>query len=185
MGDRIADRSPMAWQGTLAQMKAHGTRLAQTASCECRGNWVEIDVDKLLAEHGPDWSAWDRRPPCARCGKPGHYMASPGTGSPFRPLRTGYRHDAERQAFLRTFGFSRRDIVRLRALAEMTSRRARPRPLNDLDAPYVVSACMPGQEHRHAGKVLGHWAGRTLLYTEMNEAERHVWDMRPKGPRPV
>ena len=32
MGDRHEPRSPLAWQGTLGEMEAHGTLLAQTCN---------------------------------------------------------------------------------------------------------------------------------------------------------
>lgn len=185
MGDRTADRQPMAWQNTLGEMKAHGTLLAQTSSCRCDGRWVELEVDALLAEHGPDWKAWDRSPPCVSCGKPGHYMASPGPGTPFRPLRTGLRHDAERQAFLRGFGFTSRDLARIKAMAECVTHSYVPAGLSDLDVPYRVGACMPEDRRHSSGDVLGEWAGRTLLYWKLEGVAYDRWRARPKGPRGV
>lgn len=187
MGDRTADRQPMAWQGTLAQMKAQGTRLAQTSSCTCPGRWVDLDVDDLAAKWGGAWSAWDKRPACAECGRPGHYMASPGASTPYRPLRTSYWSDEEHRAFLLGFGFSRRDIVRIKAVAEATTAHYSPAALNDLDVPFRVGACWPGEERHSSGRRLGEWAGRTLLYWEMSEgtAERQRWAGRRRGPRPV
>lgn len=175
----------MAWQGTLAQMKAHGTRLAQTSSCDCRGRWVELVVDQLIAQHGPDWAPWDRRPPCVSCGRPGHYMGSPADSTPYRPLRTGLGHDVERREFLRSFRFTHRDIVRIKAMAEATTSNSMPAALNDLDAPYRVGAVMPQDRRHSSGEDLGEWAGRTLLYWEMRGVEYDRWRRRPKGPRGV
>lgn len=185
MGDRTADRRPLAWQSALAEMKAHGTRLAQTAGCACQDNWVDLDLDTLIAQHGPDWMPWDGRPPCVSCGRPGHYMASPGPATPYRPLRTGAHQDAKRQAFLKGFGFTRRDIVRIKALAEATTGNHIPMALNDLDVPYRVGAIMPQDRRHSSGQDLGEWAGRALLYWRMEGAERDVWARRRKGPRSV
>ena len=185
MGDRTAPRSPMAWQRTLGEMKTHGTRLAQTASCKCTDRWIELDLDQLIAKRGADWLGWDRRPPCKACGVPGHYMASPGPSTPYRPLRTGYRHDADRRAFLLGFGFTKRDIVRIRAMAEATTINYTPAALNDLDVPFRIGAAWPGTERHSSGQVLGEWAGRTLLYWEMAGSERDRWASRRRGPRPV
>lgn len=185
MGNRTADRRPMAWQGTLAQMKSHGTLLARTTSCSCPERWVALDLDALIAAHGADYVLWDRRPRCAACGKAGHYMGSPGPSTPFRPLRTSVSQDADRREFLKGFGFSRRDIVRIKALAEATTSNSIPAALNDLDVPYRVGAVMPPDRRHSSGEELGEWAGRTLLYWPMNGAERERWARRPRGPRKV
>jgi hypothetical protein len=185
MGTRTEDRRPLAWQASLREMKAYGTLLAQTASCACPGRWVELDLDQLLAKHGGDYRLWDRRPACSSCGRPGHYMASPGESTPYRPLLSGPRHDAERKAFLLGFGFTRRDVARIKAMAEKVTTNHCPAALNDLDVPYRVGACWPGDERHHSGRVLGEWAGRTLLYWEMAGVERDHWARRRRGPRPV
>lgn len=175
----------MAWQGSLGQMKAYGTRLAQSASCGCPGRWVDLDVSAMIATHGAEWVAWDKRPPCRVCGKPGHYMASPDRSTPYRPLRTGFAHDAERKAFLLGFGFTRRDLVRIKAMAEETTPNFAPAALNDLDVPFRIGACWPGGERYSSGEILGDWAGRTLLYWRMVGREREVWAARRPGPRKV
>ena len=185
MGDRRADRHPLAWQGTLAQMKAHGTLVAQTSDCGCVGSWRALDVDELLAAHGPAYMLWDRRPACVRCGKPGHYMASPAEGTPMRPLQTSLHNKVLHREFLRSFGFTRRDVLRIKAMAEATSASAIPRALNDLDVPFRVGAVMPEDVRHSSGQVLGEWSGRTLLWWAMHDAERAVWARRPKGPRRV
>jgi hypothetical protein len=118
MGDRHPPKTPLAWQGTLAQMKAHGTSVAQTSSCGCVGSWRELDLDHLISKYGPNWMLWDQAPRCARCGKRGHYMASPGLSTAYRPLKSGYDQARDRKAFLASFGFSRRDIVRIKAMAD-------------------------------------------------------------------
>lgn len=185
MGDRTAARTPMAWQGTLGQMKAHGTRIARTAPCKCPGRWVDLDVDALIAEHGPEWLLWDRKPACAQCGRQGQYMASPGPSTPYRPLKTGPAGDLAHALFLRSFGFSKRDVVRIKAMAETVTRNYTPAALNDLDVPYRVGACVDGEERRHSGEVLGVWAGRKLLYWKMMGAELDRWQARRPGPRKV
>ena len=112
-------------------------------------------------------------------------MASPGAGTPYRPLRTGYAHDRDRRAFLLGFGFSKRDLARIKVMAEATTARSLPTTLNDLDVPYRIGACWPGDERHSSGKVLGEWAGRTLLYWELNSGERGLWERRRPGPRKV
>src|SRR4029453_1851930 len=101
MGDRSERRAPMAWQGTLGQMKAHGTRLAMTCTAPGCGLWVALDVGALIAKHGEAFRPWDGRPRCVSCGQPGHYMASPGEGTPFRPLLSGPEYQARRRTFLK------------------------------------------------------------------------------------
>ena len=93
--------------------------------------------------------------------------------------------EARRQAFLRGFGFSRRDIVRIKALAEATTGNGIPAALNDLDVPYRVGAVMPQDRRHSSGEELGEWAGRSLLYWPMTGAERDRWARRPRGPRKV
>jgi hypothetical protein len=175
----------MAWQGTLGQMKEHGTRVAQTASCKCPSRWIELDLDQLLAAHGPDWLLWDRRPPCARCGAVGHYMASPGPSTPYRPLLTGPGGEFAHAQFLRSFGFTKRDVLRIKAMAETVTLNYMPAALNDLDVPYRVGACIDGEERHSSGEVLGLWAGRKLLYWKMMGAEFDRWQARRPGPRKV
>lgn len=187
MGTRTADRTPMGWQGTLAQMKAHGTRIAQHCiTRDCR-RWVALDVDDLIATYDPDLMLWDRRPPCELCGGPTHYMASPGPGTPYRPLLTGLLADQVKREFLQSFGFSRRDIVRISRMAEATTRDEAPSPpLADLDVPYRVGACWPGREGYSTGRILGEFAGRSLLWWPMNDREAEAWrQKRRTGPKPV
>lgn len=76
-------RSVMAWQSTLSMMRAHSTRVRRVCSC---GFWKDVDVAEMEALLGADGSLWDRRPPCDRCDRLSHFMASPGPGSPFLPL---------------------------------------------------------------------------------------------------
>lgn len=71
---------------------------------------------------------------------------------------------ADRKEFLKAFGFSRRDIVRMKAMGEATTGNSIPAALNDLHVSYRVGAVMP-QDRRHSGgEDLGERAGRTLLY---------------------
>jgi len=181
------------WMSTLGAMQRHRTRVISTCS-RCRGSRT-VDLTALIAQLGADGSLWNRRPACSSCGKPGHYMASPGPGTPMRPLLADERtvglppttimSDAQRKAFLKSFGFTRRDIVRIKAMAESTTGNYLPAALNDLDVPIRVGACPAGQESRSTGKVLGSWAGRTLLYWDMYVEEREVWARRRPGPRRV
>ena len=185
MGDRRAIRTPMAWQATLGEMQAHGTRLAMTCTAPGCGLWVALDVSALIIAHGEAFRLWDGRPACVSCGRPGHYMASPGPGTPFTPLLSGPEHELRRKAFLKSFGFSRRDITRIRALAERDAAGEAAAALGDLDVPVRVGACEPGREGYSTGRPLGTWAGRTLLWWPMNSREQEVWRRRPKGPRGV
>lgn len=186
MGRGSEDRSPLAWQGTLAQMRSHGTRLAQACvEPSCR-SWALLSVEALEREFGPDHILWDRRPPCRHCGRQTHYMASPGPSTPFRPLLSGAVAEAMRRAFLKSFGFTRRDIRRIQAMAETVEPGFAPAALDDLDVPFRVGAIWPGQESRSSGKYLGEWKGRTLLFWEMNEPEAERWRRkRASGPKPM
>jgi len=176
----------MAWQGTLAQMKLHGTRLAQACTRgDCR-RWQELHVDALIQQLGPDCLLWDRRPPCMGCGEPTHYMASPGPSTPYRPLLSGHLAEAVRRRFLKSFGFTRRDVRRIQAMAETCSVGFEPAALDDLDVPYRVGACLPAAEGYSSGKLLGEWKGRSLLWWPMNEAEEREWRRkRRSGPKAV
>lgn len=73
---------------TLAKIEAKGTSIR--AICEqCRGCW-DLDVDRLIAEHGADFSLIDRRGRCRTPGwtrRPGPtFQVSMGPYSPFQPL---------------------------------------------------------------------------------------------------
>lgn len=186
MGTRNDFRRPLAWQGTLAQMRANGTRVAQACiRGDCR-RWANLNVDELIRQFGEDFMLWDRRPPCPACGDPTHYMAAPGPSTPFRPLLGGLVAQETKRQFLKSFGFTRRDVRRIQALAEATVAGGQPAALADLDVPYRVGACMPGQESYVSGQILGEWAGRTLLWWPMNEREEQVWRRnRSSGPKPM
>ena len=175
----------MDWQRSLGEMQAHGTTVAQTTGCRCAGRWQVLSLDALIYQHGPDFVLWDRPARCARCGKVGHYMASPGPGTPYRPLRSSSHQHVLHAEFVRSFGFSKRDTARIKAMAERTSGNHYEVALNDLDVPFRVGACMIGEERHSSGLVLGEWAGRTLLYWEMMGAERDRWQARRPGPRKV
>jgi hypothetical protein len=188
-------RGIMDWQSTLGAIKAHGSRLAITG-CSCPDAWRLLDVDVLIAELGEGGWLWDVRPVCPRCAARRHYLCAPGSGStPFRPMTTPggklqalheeVHGKAERQAFLRSFGFSKRDVLRIRAMAETATPHYTPVAMNDLDAPFRVGACIAGDERHSSGQILGLWKGRTLLWWGMNALEREAWARRPKGPRPV
>jgi hypothetical protein len=186
MGAGAENRTPLAWQGTLAQMRGHGTRVAQSCSEPTCRAWVLHDVDALARDFGDEHMLWGRRPPCRHCGGATHYLASPGPSTPYRPLLSGAVADALRRAFLKSFGFTRRDVRRIQAMAEAVEPNYAPASLDDLDVPYRVGACWPGQENRTTGKYLGEWKGRTLLFWEMNEPEADRWRRkRARGPKPV
>jgi hypothetical protein len=174
----------MAWQGTLAQMRTHGTRVAQACTTsDCR-RWVDLDIEKLIAELGPEHMLWDRRPPCPLCDGKTHFMASPGPSTPYRPLLGGIVANEVKRAFLKSFGFTPRDVRRIQAVAEATTKLETPASLDDLDVPFRVGACMPGREGYSTGKILGEWAGRSLLYWPMNDREQEVWERsRRRGPK--
>jgi hypothetical protein len=186
MGNRIESRAPMAWQGTLSQMKEHRSRIAQTCTRgDCR-RWHDLNVDDLILRFGPDFMLWDRRPPCTGCGEPTHYMVSPGPATPFRPLLSGLIAEEVRRRFLRSFGFTARDVRRIQAMAENCTRGHEPAALADLDVPYRVGACLPGAEGYSSGQLLGEWKGRSLLWWAMNEREEEEWRRKRRaGPKPV
>jgi hypothetical protein len=185
MATRTANRTPMAWQASLAEMKAHGTRLAQCCTAPGCGHWNPLNVDAMIAKHGGAWAAWGRRPACVSCGKLGHYMASPGPSTPFRPLLPGPAAEAARKIFLKSFGFTRRDVARIRAHAERVAEGERATGLQDLDVPYRVQAIPPGEETRSSGEYLGEWAGQALLFWRLTEPEVRVWKARPRAVKRV
>jgi len=76
----------LAWQRTLGEMIAYGTLLAQ--SCGHCKKWTPLDPRDLAPLMGEEATLWDQRPSCPACGRPSHFMASPGQGTPFRPLVT-------------------------------------------------------------------------------------------------
>lgn len=186
MGKGREERRPLAWQGTLAEMRRHGTRVAQCCSgADCR-RWTDLDVRTLIDELGEDHRLWNRRPACSMCGAPTHFMASPGPSTPFRPLAGGAAANAVRQAFLKSFGFTPRDVRRIKAMAEATTANELPKALDDLDVPFRVGACMIGREGYSSGKILGEWAGRSLLYWDMHDAEAEAWRRKRRtGPKAI
>jgi len=87
MGLRDAYPVPMRWMSTLGAMKAEGTVVR--ASCQACGKWHDVDLDEMIRELGsPEATLWDRHPPCLdpACDGLLMFMASPGLGTPFRPL---------------------------------------------------------------------------------------------------
>jgi hypothetical protein len=174
-----------SWQRTIGAMKDHGALLILAG---CR-HGAPANLDQLIADHGEDWSPRDCRPTCPKCGALQHYMASPAEGTPMRPLLTPSgvlaKQAFDRKAFLKSFRFTRLDLIRIKALAEATTENYSPSPLDDLDVPFRVGACMPGGEKFSSGELLGSWAGRRLLYWAMNEGERTAWDRRRRRPRGI
>ena len=178
-----SEHQPETWQSTFREMKRLGTRLA--FCCTARGckAWLEQDLAALARELGCDAGLWDDRPPCPQCGARGHYMAFPAPGTPYRPMITGDLNDAVRKVFLAQFGFTKRDIIRIRLMAEEATANFAPCALNDLDVPYRVGVLSGGGT---SGEVLGTWKGRTLVYWPMHEAERAAWSRKRRdGPKPV
>ena len=76
---------------------------------------------------------------CPICGAVGYYMSSSGPSSPFRPLKSGHNL-AKRARFIAGFGFTRRDVLRIRTFAERVETPWPPTPLTDLDVAYAVTA---------------------------------------------
>jgi hypothetical protein len=179
-------RAILAWQSTLGAMKEYGARV-QLAGCACPAR--PVDLDPLIEKLGPKAELWDMRVPCPSCGESCFYMASPAPGTPFGPLLRaqvfGPAYVAKRKAFLDSFGFSQRDVLRIKALAEAVEGLSSPAALADLDTPYRVGAVRAGEESRTSGQVLGHWAGRVLVYWKMSGREFDVWERRRPGPRRV
>jgi hypothetical protein len=161
--------------------------------------WTELDVAGMAQFRGKDTSLWDCHPPCPKCGARGHYMASVGHGTPFRPLltpqgrrvfgREGTANDdvppddpvARRKAWLLSFRFTKRDTRRIRQLAEACTRDYTPPAIVDLDVPIRVCA-IHGESRQHgSGDLLGTWAGNKLLYWRLSGWELDTWARRP-GP---
>jgi hypothetical protein len=186
MALRNPERPTMAWQASLADMKANGTRLAQCCTAPGCGCWNPLSVDAMIATHGGAWSPWGRRPECVRCHSLGHYMASPGAATPYRPLLPGPAAEAARKAFLKSFGFTRRDVARIKALAERVAAGAGGLPgLNDLDVPYRVAAVPPAEVTRSSGEYLGDWKDQVLLFWKLTEPELRVWRARPRAVKGI
>lgn len=173
----------MGWQATLAGLKECNARIKHTCN-DCQAD-ILLNVDRLIAQHGADWTLWDRRDPCPECGSSRTFYRAGHGNTPIRPLRSGPEWDAQRKAFLQSFGFSRRDIVRIKAMAEAATATYTPRPLNDLDVAIRVGASVPPPPPTMTGQPLGEWRGRKLFYWRMEGPELALWKARPKGPRSV
>lgn len=78
-------RGRMTWQGNLAQMEAEGSHVIRICTSPCP-HFEVVDVAALIALLGPAGDLWDARPPCPCCPGRNHFMASPGPGTPARPL---------------------------------------------------------------------------------------------------
>lgn len=82
----IRRRGIPVWQSTLGAMKSAGTRVRLICTTPCQF-WTEVDVDDMIGElRGADMTLWDARPPCPICDGLARFVASPGQGTPFRPL---------------------------------------------------------------------------------------------------
>lgn len=69
--------------------------------------------------------------------------------------------DAQRAAY----GFSPQDWLRIKALAEATTRERSAPSLEDLSVPYRVSAVMAVDRRHFSGRQIGTWQGRAILVT--------------------
>lgn len=75
------------WMSTVSAMIRHQTRVICT--CGACAWWERVeDLTPYRELLGDDGSLWDRRPPCPECGALAHFMASPGQGTPMRPLKS-------------------------------------------------------------------------------------------------
>ena len=185
MGVRTEDRQPLAWQATLGGMLAEGVQVRRACS-HCGRGEENIDVAALVEKEGPRASLWNRRPVCPRCGERGHYMARPGSSTPFRPLLSGQIYAEARRQFFKALGLTRRDVRRIRALAETTTPDHTPRELADLDVPIRLAARCRGEPAPRGALWFGEWADRELFYWPMNPAEAEVWARKRRaGPKPV
>jgi len=196
VGDRTGPVFVLAWQRTLGEMVFHETLLAITCQNPTCKAWTEIDVAGMAQFRGEETTLWDCHPPCPRCGARGHYMASVGHGTPYRPLLTpagrkvfgleGTANDdvapedpaARRKAWLLSFGFTRRDTRRIRQLAEQTRPGYSPSALDDLDVPVRIVAVSPEEKHAPNGEELGRWAGNRILFWRLVGREFEAWQKR-------
>jgi hypothetical protein len=184
MGHRPPSTHVLEWQSDLAGMKKHGTRIR--ASCQTCGHWWDLDVDEMIRELGSDKaSLWDRSPPCEieACGGIATCHASPGPGTPTRPLVSidlppgvelpiqslsdgwrGYWATPTREHIPHADkGFTERDWRRIKALALSVTDNHMPAALDDLDAPYRVGACTPEWESRFSGRKIATFRGMVIL----------------------
>lgn len=84
MGTRTRPPAFMEWQATLEGMLKHGAIVARRCvPCE---TWEIVPALDLAADYGLEASLIDFHPPCERCSGPVNFHASPGEGTPFRPL---------------------------------------------------------------------------------------------------
>lgn len=104
MGARTGPRYALSWESSLgAMLDAGGVRCLR--SCTACGLWGEVDLEHMVGVlGGRDMSLWDCRTPCPLCGKPMLHLASPGPGTPARPLASepgdGERHPLPAQAWM-------------------------------------------------------------------------------------
>lgn len=91
MGTRSGPIHVLEWRSTLGAMHRCGTVVRW--SCQTCHAWGPADLDALVERLGEDADLWDRTPPCKLAGCDGHviFLASPGSGTPFRPMLSGGR----------------------------------------------------------------------------------------------
>lgn len=83
---RYASSIKPEWAATLGGMRQHQTLVR--AACRSCKTVFKVEVELLLAKHGPTYSLYDRTGPCRIYNCLGHciFLASPHEGTPFRPL---------------------------------------------------------------------------------------------------
>lgn len=188
MGSSKNSRTPLSWEATLSGMVATAAHVRRVCTARSCGRSDEaIDIRAILEAEGPQATLWNRRPVCPHCGERGHYMASPAAGTVMRPLLSDHAWQAAKYQLLHSFGFTRRDVQRIKAFAERVKSSAPyAKGLSDLDAEvYVTARRMSALPIPKAYELMGEWAGRDLLYRRFNDPERRLWQSRRGGPRPV
>ena len=188
MGSNNNSRTPLAWEATLAGMVATGAYVRQVCTARrCGQSDENVDIRAMLEEEGPQATLWNRRPVCPHCKERGHYMASPAAGTIHRPLLSDAGWQAAKYQLLHSFGFTRRDVQRIKAFAERVKTSAPySKGLGDLDADvYVTARRMSALPIPKPYELMGEWDARDLLYRRFNDAERGLWQRRRGGPRPV
>lgn len=82
------------------------------------------------------------------------------------------------QAWIASWGFTPRDLQRIKHLAEEATDTYTPDALVDLDVPVRVIAVRPDEVKRMSGTLLGVHKGRALLAWQLVDREREAWARR-------
>lgn len=166
-------------------MRRAGTHVIASCDKPGCGHYWTVDLGQMISEIGSqEATLWDRHGPCERPGCDGtvSYLASPGPGTPKRPLISmhaagGLPIEAWMDRWvgldatpcinpLAAIGVGWRDWIRIRDMVLSTHRLYHPAALNDLSIPYRVGACPAGEESRSTGEAFARYAGRTILVWE-------------------